>query len=383
MAGTLAATFLVAVLSAAAAPDARAACEPSSRTAGGLDFQALCAGEAELLVERGVSEADTAALAAQVELDVAAVKAEFGQSFPTRPVVHVLASVESYATAMADLFGYPHATARWIADNSVAFFEPPLRLIAVNWEAVRERRPIAAIRHELTHLMTLAACAPRCDLVPAWLNEGQARLAEATMVGADWRLLRVRHEAASMAATGTLIPLARLTAQADWNSLVGWSGYYKYQQAARATELLYLDLGAEPVARLYARIARGQDLATAYAALAGRPFSAFVRDLEARLLAVASTRPGIATTSGAPEGRGVSFVLHSFAPESRVTVRIHGRRVDEPREVQVSPQGAHFDALDDTYPPGRYEIAVRVGGEVVASASVVKRGGRPDGRLYE
>jgi len=131
----------------------------------------------------------------------------------------------------------------------VSFFEPSLRLIAVNWEAVRDRRPIAAIRHELTHLLTLDACAPRCDLVPAWLNEGQARLAEALVPGSDWRLVRVRYEAASMAQTGTLIPLNALVSQLAWNALTDWAGYFKYQEAARAVELLREDIGGDAPSR--------------------------------------------------------------------------------------------------------------------------------------
>src|SRR2546423_15017608 len=115
------------------------------------------------------------------------------------------------------MFGYSPATAAFVADNSVSFFEPSLPAIAVNWQAVGDRRPVAAIRHELTHRLTLEACAPRCDLVPAWFNEGEARLAEAQVPGADWRMLRLRYEAASMAATNTLIPLHRPRSPQAWN----------------------------------------------------------------------------------------------------------------------------------------------------------------------
>src|SRR3989454_2951210 len=175
------------------------------------------------------------------------------------------------------IFGYSRATATFVAENSVSFFEPSLRLIAVNWEAVRARLPVAAIRHELTHLLTLDACSPRCDLVPAWLNEGQARLAEALVSGGEWRLLRVRYEAASMAATGTVLPLNTLVSQLAWNSLTDWAGYFKYQESARAVELLREDVGGSaPIARIYERLRRGQNLAQAYSALTGRSFDDFV-----------------------------------------------------------------------------------------------------------
>src|SRR5205823_6206869 len=126
-----------------------------------------------------------------------------------------------------------------------------------------DRRPVAAIRHELTHLLTLDACSPRCDLVPAWLNEGQARLAEALVPGGDWRLERVSYEAASMAATGTLIPLNTLVSQLSWNALTDWAGYFKYQESARAVDLLREDVGdTAPIARVCERLRHAPGVAT-------------------------------------------------------------------------------------------------------------------------
>jgi hypothetical protein len=105
--------------------------------------------------------------------------------------------------------------------------------------------------------------------VPAWLNEGQARLAEALVPGGEWRLLRVRYEAASMAVTGTVLPLNTLVSQLSWNTLTDWAGYFKYQEAARAVELLREDIGGTaPIARVYEHLRRGQNLAQAYV---GRP----------------------------------------------------------------------------------------------------------------
>src|SRR5438034_787897 len=213
-----------------------------TREVAGIEF-ALVPGAADLRIETSLSRDDEAVVASAVASDIPAVEREFGRSFAGRPVVYVFASTPGYTDGFVRIFGYEKATATFVADNSVSFFEPSLRLIAVNWEAVRDRRPIAAIRHELTHLLTLDACAPRCDLVPAWLNEGQARLAEALVPGSDWRLVRVRYEAASMAQTGTLIPLNALVSQLAWNALADWAGYFKYQEAARAVELLREDIG--------------------------------------------------------------------------------------------------------------------------------------------
>ncbi|TME28862.1 MAG: hypothetical protein E6I66_12125, partial [Chloroflexi bacterium] len=209
-----------------------------TREIAGMDF-ALMSGAADLRIEAVLSRGDEEVVAATVAADIPAVEREFG----AHPVIYVFGSVESYADGFVRIFGYSRATATFVAENSVSFFEPSLRLIAVNWEAIRARRPVAAIRHELTHLLTLDACSPRCDLVPAWLNEGQARLAEAVVPGGEWRLLRVRYEAASMATTGTVLPLNTLVSQLAWNSLTDWAGYFKYQESARAVELLREDVG--------------------------------------------------------------------------------------------------------------------------------------------
>ena len=264
-------------------PSATATPEPTPRNTRvivGIEF-AVAPSPADLRIETAISRDDEATIVATVAADIDAVQRDFDRRFSSRPAVYVFATNETYGLGLQRLFGYSAATAKFVADNSVSFFEPSLLTIAANWQAIGDRRPIAAIRHELTHRLTLDACAPRCDLVPAWLNEGEARLQEALVPGGDWRLLRVRYEAASMAATETLIPLNTLVSQLSWNALTDWAGYYKYQEAARATELLRADIGGEtPIARLYDRLRRGENVAQAYSALTSRSFDDFVAGLD-------------------------------------------------------------------------------------------------------
>ncbi len=349
-------------------------CADAAPPIGDLTLVALCADGAELRLAESLGEDDRAAIVAQVHDDLDAVQREFAWTLRSRPVVYILADRSGYVAALERVFGYGTATAEFVADNSVAFFEPSLRVIAVEWDAVRDRRPIAAIRHELTHVVTLEACAPRCDLVPAWLNEGQAHLAEANMPGADWRLVRVRYEAASMLATRTLLPLTSLWSQAQWNALADWMGYYKYQEAARATELLREDIGDGAIARLYALIRGGQDVPSAYAALAGRPFAAFTATLDARIRAGADAPYGIATVTPGAAG-GVGFLLYGFPAAATGTLRIRSRLIDELSDVSVSPQGALYGGIDATYPPGTYTVTAAIG-DTVAAVTVIKRGGR-------
>ena len=339
------------------------------------DVIALCLKDARVDVDAAIGEADAAAIAAQITDDLAAVQSEFQWTLRGTPRIDVYATNERYAAGLMDVFGYPRATADFLMENSVAFFEPSLGRIAVSWEAVRARRPIAAIRHELTHFVTLEACAPRCDLVPAWLNEGEARLAEALIPGADWRLMRIRNEAASMVSTGTLMPLTSLWTQSQWNSIGDWAGYYKYQEAARATELLRADIGERAIARIYARLRAGEDLARAYTTLTGRSFSTYLATLSDRIAAGIPSGPAIALSTPGAEGRGTSYLLYGFPSEAKVTLRLRSNHADETQEISVSPQGAYFATIDDSYPPGTYTITA-ASGSAVAAVTLTKRGGR-------
>jgi hypothetical protein len=347
---------------------------PARRPAPPRPIRRLCPDGAEVDVDTTLSENDMAAIVAQVSGDLAAVQAEFAWTLRARALIHVLADRDAYVDGLETYFGYSATTAEFVADNSVAFFEPSTREIAVDWDAIRDRRPIAALRHELTHVVTLEACAPRCDLVPAWLNEGQARLAEALIPGSDWRLMRVRYEASSMVTTDNLLPLTALWTQAQWNAYADWLGYYKYQEAARATELLRQDIGENAIARLYQRMRRGEDVPSAYAALSGKTFASFTRGLADRIQEAVPAARGIATVTPGAEG-GVSYLLYGFPPEAHVTLRLHSHRIDEMQTVDVSPQGALFGSIDATYPQGIYTITATVG-DASVSATVVKRGGR-------
>jgi hypothetical protein len=318
-----------------------------------MDF-ALMSGSAELRIDAALSREEDEVVAATVATDIPAVEREFERSFATRPLIYVFGSIESYTEGFVRIFGYPLASATFVAENSVSFFEPSLRLIAVNWEAVRARRPVAAIRHELTHLLTLDACAPRCDLVPAWLNEGQGRLAEALVPGGEWRLLRVRYEAASMAVTGTLLPLNTLVSQLAWNSLTDWAGYFKYQQSARVVELLREDVGGTaPIARIYDRLRRGQNLAQAYAALTGRSFDDFVAALPDRMRAAVPAGQGLVVV--AP----TSYLVYGFPPTSTITITVSGPRGSESSPMVISPFGSNFDSIAPTRLRGGYTISAQ------------------------
>jgi len=335
----------------------------------------VCLPGARLSIDFRISDADAAAITTQVLDDLGAVQREFKWTLRRTARIDVYSSTELYANGLRAVFGYSKVTADYLAENSVAFFEPSQARIAVNWDEIRDRKPIAAIRHELTHVVTLEACAPRCDLVPAWFNEGEARLQETT-VGAEWRLVRVRYEAASMLATATLLPLTTLWTQAQWNAYGDWMGYYKYQEAARAIELIKEDVGPDAIPKIYARMRAGDDVPRAYAALSGRSWASFVGGLDARIAAGVAAPRGIVTVAPGADGTGLSYLLYGFPAEANVTLRIRSHAVDQTQEVAVSPQGALFGSIDNTYPQGEYTITAAIGADTVAAVTAVKRGGR-------
>jgi len=361
--------------SATATPSPTPLALPRCRAPAGSTIRAFCPAGARIVMDPEISDVEAAAIVAQVSDDLAAVQREFEWTLRGTPQIDVYATPDRFVAGLTGVFGYSRATAEFIADNSVAFFEPSQSRIAVSWEAVRDRRPIAAMRHELTHIVTLEACVPRCDLVPAWLNEGQARLAEALIPGADWRLMRVRFEAASMVTSNSLMPLTSLWTQAQWNAIGDWAGYYKYQEAARATELMRTDIGDRAIPLLYARIRSGIDVPRAYTSLTGKSFESFVASLPSRLQAIAGPGPGIVATTPGADGQGPSFLLYGFPPETHIALRLRARHSDETQDVAVSPQGAYFGSIDDSYAPGAYVITATANGTTVLT-TVTKRGGR-------
>ena len=119
-------------------PEPSASATPPARTidvVGGIEF-AMITGPADLRLETAISRPDEAVIASSVAADVEAVQRDFARSFTARPLVYVFATSEGYARGLARVFGYSTATAAFVADNSVSFFEPSLLAIAVNWQAI-------------------------------------------------------------------------------------------------------------------------------------------------------------------------------------------------------------------------------------------------------
>ena len=157
-----------------------------------------------------------------------------------------------------------------------------------------------------------------------------------------------------MAVTGTVLPLNTLVSQLSWNALTDWAGYFKYQEAARAVELLREDIGGTaPIARVYERLRRGQNLAQAYAALTDRSFDDFVTGLPGRMQAAVPAGQGLIAV--AP----TSYLIYGFPPASTMTITVSGPRGTESSPLVVSPFGSNFDGIASTRARGGYTISAQ------------------------
>ena len=90
---------------------------------------------ANVLVDNALAGPDLHVLYDQVVDDLAAVQHEFAWTLRRPPTIDVFATTASYRTGLVHELGYSGATAAFVAENSVAFFEPELRMILVNWES--------------------------------------------------------------------------------------------------------------------------------------------------------------------------------------------------------------------------------------------------------
>lgn len=317
-----------------------------------------------------VSAADREVLVRTADLDVAHIEQTFGRRFASPPVVHVLASEGALAGELSERCGVAPARAREMAKLYSGYTGKDLRTggytIILDWNRIGPERPIHRLRHELTHVMSHQILPDPRD-IPAWFEEGLAELSAHTVSGVAWPRLQSRYFAASMAATGTLTPLSRLTSYEEAFASLG-------AQLANATESLRLleqDVTSARVVRVLDESVRGKPFVDAFAAATGVSLASFAEGTPPRLRALAPSYPGIATTPEDPTGPGATYVLYGFKPRSQVVVRISGNGLNGSQRYTMSEQGYLSQYFVAAWPAGTYSIEVTGDGET-AKASVVK-----------
>jgi len=193
--------------------------------------------------------------------------------------------------------------------------------------------------------------------VPAWLDEGLARVEESTLAGAGWIAVQDRAFAAAASDSWDL-SLGDLADLRKWNERTGSDGYYQYLIAAQAVRLLQADVGQSGIVAMLEGIRDGATFRDAYRAVAGSSFDVFVAALGQRMRNAVTAYPGIAAT---PRGRQSLVMLYGFTPESLVTFRVSGPAALTSVE-RMDEYGNGMLILGSGYPAGSYSVGV-LGGD--------------------
>jgi hypothetical protein len=337
---------------------------PVMTTVGGISFRMDMSGPSDVFTESTISQADAATIVAQSARDVAAIEADFGRRFAARPKVYVMTTTASFTTAAQTVFGYSYGQAQTLG-NALGFFDSRTHATATDWQKVGPLRPLSNLRHELTHM--LEHDISRSDTLPAWFNEGTARLEDLTVPGSAYKVMAVRYGAASMAAIGALLPLEELVSQETWNARPSPLLGYQYFEAAQAVQLLRTDIGVVGTLRILDTIGQGQTFDNAYFAVTGQTLSTFYANAAQRIRAIAPVYPGATTAGDSVEGNDLSFMFYGFPRETGITFSISGPASSRPTSVTTTSIGTYASYLGSAWPAGTYTVTATWSGGTVTT----------------
>jgi hypothetical protein len=250
-----------------------------------------------------------------------------------------------------------------------------LKRVAMDLARIGNGIPFTTARHELTHMMIDEITGD--ELVPAWLNEGSARLEEFTIPGAQWRRVLDQHRAVSMAVNGGQLSTDELTSQGTWNSRQGLLSTYQYAEASQIVQLLRNDIGLAGQMQILRLIGAGRTFTEAYGAVTGRSWPEFAASVPARLRAL-STSPGIAFAPDSTTGSGVNgptFVLYGYQPNAVVSLSIRGAFTgasNNGRSQAVDEFGVYWSWLGTAWPADTYTFTVTSANGPTVTATFTK-----------
>ncbi len=362
---------------AAAASVPLAVLPPLPVTLGGISFLQRTTQSAEVYTETTISTAEAVTVATRVDFDIAQIQQDYAHQFAVRPPVYVLGTNATYRTAQAAILGI--AAAGITSDESRPFDSAGVFYhdkVALDWSQLRLTQPIVAARHELTHMMIQQIAGPLTDL-PAWLNEGSARLEEFTVPDSSWLGVLNRYRAFSMAATAQLLSLDALTSQDIWNSRLGLQSQYQYAEASQAVKLLRDDIGLAGQIRILELMATDAPYDAAYQTVSGRTAASFAATVPARMLGL-GVAPGIAFAKDTGVGagsNGPTYVVYGYPPNASLGVNITGAATGSTNAVKsssVDSYGVVFGFLTSTWPPDTYVFTITSPGFPTVTASFTK-----------
>jgi hypothetical protein len=350
---------------------------PLPVTKGGISFLLRTTGSADFYGETAVSRFEAAAINTQVNADIVSIQQDYGRSFAARPEVYLLATDTSYATAQTQILGIApiFVTSPTLVDEFESAGVYYLKRVAMDLARIGNGIPFTTARHELTHMMIDEITGDAG--VPAWLNEGSARLEEFTITGAQWRKALDRHRAVSMAVNGRQLSTDELTSQGTWNSRQGLVSTYQYAEASQIVQLLRNDIGLAGQMQILTLLGAGRTFEEAYGAVTGRSWPEFAASVPARLRAIAAS-PGIAFAPDSTTGsgaNGATFVVYGYQPNATVTLSIRGAATGASSSGQfrvVDEFGVYWSWLGTSWPADTYTFTVTTGSGPTVTGTFTK-----------
>jgi hypothetical protein len=336
----------------------------------GLLFALDGSGLADVYTEPTITGSDASTFVAQVDQDVVRIQGDYGRTYATRPRVFFLRTSATYANALQAIFEYDADQARELSITTAGLYLRAPNAVLIDWSKVRGVTPLTAARHELTHMMEQQIAGDA--FIPAWFNEGSARLEELTTPESAYLAMLSQYGAASMAATGTLFTLADLRSQGTWNARPGLAGAFQYHAASQAVRQLRDRIGMSGTLRILDAMGAGLSFEQAYAFVAGEPIDGFAASFAARTRALAPAYPGIATAPDTVVGPGLSIMFYGFPSGSQISYSVSGPGSSS-NSTFVSQFGTYSSFLGSDWPTGTYTITATWSGGVVTTTATKTR----------
>lgn len=367
-----AARAIVPALSLALMAGAVAACRDASSVANPSEREAplrapAAASHALLFIEAETARArlrfaptvtadQVRGLVETVDEDVASVERAYGRRFERPPAIYLFGSSAELAAGLRDAFGYSAGTSDRLARSFEGVFLPERRVIALDLDTAMRRHPFTLLRHELSHAMLFQIVGPDGRArVPAWFDEGLARLVERTAPDATFIAARDRSRALALAARGSVPSLAELARHETWSGRGAEEVEARYVISAAVVELIERELAREGVLRLLSLVGAGRPFDEAYAEVSGRSIVALAESLPSSLAGLGPF-PAIAVAES--EDPYVRWMAYGFPAGSPLTVRISGERYSVEYAAQSDGDGTLVGTFGRTAPPGSYTLEV-------------------------
>jgi hypothetical protein len=344
-------------------------------TIGGLTFNVATTARADVYTETTITKSSASSLVAVIDGDITRIEADFGRTFTGRPVLFAFGSSASATGGNVTIAHVDPAEAMFLALNEGGFYATASGSIFLNWWDVGSSTPITVARHELTHKL-LHQIAGSDARIPAWFNEGNARLEEFTVTGSAWwaNLNHFTTASAGALSPSSLIPLTDLVSLRTWQARLAPQDWFQYYEAAEAARFVRQDVGVAGTVVILDLMRQGQTFDAAFQAVTGKTSDVFASSFPARLAATVAAYPGVSLTNDTKAGAGVGLTAYGFAPAASLSISITTNGYAQPVFMGATDAfGTYWNyvTVAKGWPLGAYTITVSDGVRTVTATTVL------------